>query len=380
LSTTAGRAPSGVRGRVTGAWLDGDPPGDRRFLELPGRTLELGGRLPGVRLAYETWGELSPARDNAVLVLHALTGDSHAIGPAGPGHPTSGWWDGVIGPRLGLDTDRWFVICPNVIGGCQGSTGPSSLAPDGRPWGSRWPDTTIRDQVRVELDLADALGVPRWAAVLGGSLGGQRALEWAVEAPERVERLIVLAANAEASADQIATCTIQMDAIRADPHWLGGDFYDDPVGPHLGMGIARRIAHMSYRTAAEVDERFGRSWQDSVDPLRGGRYAVQSYLQHAEDGLRNRFDANSYVSLTWAMNSHDVGRGRGGIRAALDRVRATATIAGVDSDRLYPLRQQVQLAEQLGVEPLVIHSDRGHDGFLVEVEQVNTILATALRT
>jgi len=256
---------------VTGAWVDGDPPGGRRFLELPGLTLELGGRLPGIRLAYETWGELSPARDNAVLVLHALTGDSHATGPVGPGHPTSGWWDGVIGPGLGLDTDRWFVICPNVLGGCQGSTGPSSRAPDGRPWGSRWPDTTIRDQVRVELELADALGVSRWAAVLGGSLGGQRALEWAVEAPERVERLIVLAANAEASADQIATCTIQMDAIRADPHWLDGDFYDDPVGPHLGMGIARRIAHMSYRTAEEVDDRFGRSWQGNVDPLRGGQ-------------------------------------------------------------------------------------------------------------
>lgn len=371
-------APAGHR--VTGAWLDGDPVGDRRFVDLPGYTCELGGELPGVRLAYETWGELSPARDNAVLVLHALTGDSHATGPAGPGHPTPGWWEGVIGPGLGLDTDRWFVVCPNVLGGCQGSTGPSSLAPDGRWWGSRWPDITIRDQVRVELGFADALGVDRWAAVLGGSMGGQRALEWAVEAPDRVARLIVLAANAEASADQIGTCSIQLDAIRADPHWHGGDYYDEPVGPYVGMGIARRIAHLTYRTAAEVDGRFGRRWQDRVDPLRGGRYAVESYLHHAEEGLRRRFDANTYLTLTAAMNHHEVGRGRGGTKAALRRVQAEPTIVGVDSDRLYPLHQQVELADQLGVRPVVIKSERGHDGFLVEVDQVNAILADALGT
>lgn len=365
--------------RVTGAWLDGDPVGDRRFVDLPGLTLELGDTLPGVRLAYESWGRLSPARDNAVLALHALTGDSHATGAAGPGHPTPGWWDGVIGPGLGLDTDRWFVICPNSLGGCQGSTGPASPAPDGRPWGSRWPDITLRDQVSVELALADALGINAWAAVVGGSMGGQRALEWAVAAPDRVERMIVLAANTEASADQIAICSIQLDAIRADAHWLGGDYYDDPVGPHVGMGIARRIAHLTYRTAASVDNRFGRSWQDDVDPLRGGRYAVQSYLQHAEDGLRNRFDANSYLSLTSAMNGHEIGRGRGGTRAALSRLRAVPTVAGVDSDRLYPFHQQVELAELLGVPPIVIHSDRGHDGFLVETEQVNAILTAALR-
>jgi homoserine O-acetyltransferase/O-succinyltransferase len=364
--------------RVTGAWLDGDPVGDRRFVDLPGLELELGGELPSVRLAYETWGTLSPARDNAVLVLHALTGDSHATGPAGPGHRSGGWWSGAIGPGLGLDTDRWFVVCPNALGGCQGSTGPSSPAPDGRPWGSRWPDITIRDQVSVELGFADALGVPGWAAVVGGSMGGQRAIEWALCAPERVERVVVMAANAEASADQIGTCSIQIDAIRADPHWHGGDYYDDPVGPHVGMGIARRIAHLTYRTAEEVDERFGREAQDGTDPLRGGRFAVQSYLQHAEDGLRNRFDAGTYVSLTAAMNSHEIGRGRGGTSAALRRLRAEPTIVGVDSDRLYPLRQQQQLANLLGVDPVILHSDRGHDGFLVEIDQVNQVLTDAL--
>jgi homoserine O-acetyltransferase len=285
----------------------------------------------------------------------------------------------VIGPGRGLDTERWFVVCPNVLGGCQGSTGPSSPAPDGRPWGSRWPAVTIRDQVRVELGLADALGVRRWAAVLGGSMGGQRALEWAVEAPERVARLIVLAANAEASADQIGTCSIQLDAIRADPRWHGGDYYDDPVGPHVGMGIARRIAHLTYRTADEVDGRFGRRWQDGVDPMRGGRYAVESYLRRAEDGLRRRFDANTYVTLTEAMNHHEIGRDRGGTAAALRRIKAEPTIVGVDSDRLYPLRQQEELADQLGVRPIVVSSARGHDGFLVEIDQVNAVLADALR-
>lgn len=364
--------------RITGAWLDGDPAGDRRFVDLPGVELELGGRLPGVRMAYETWGTLSPARDNAVLVLHALTGDSHATGPSGPGHPTGGWWQGVIGPGLGLDTDRWFVVCPNVLGGCQGSTGPSSPAPDGAPWGSRWPDTTIRDQVTVEFGFADALGISAWAAVVGGSMGGQRAIEWALCAPDRVRRVVVMAANAEASADQVGTCSIQIDAIRADPRWHGGDYHDDPVGPHAGMGIARRIAHLTYRTAEEVDDRFGRSAQDGTDPLRGGRFAVQSYLQHAEDGLRNRFDAGTYVALTSAMNSHEIGRGRGGTRTALRRLCAEPTIVGVDTDRLYPLRQQVELAEMLGVAPVVLRSERGHDGFLVEVDQVNAVLAEAM--
>ncbi|WP_028933059.1 homoserine O-acetyltransferase MetX [Pseudonocardia spinosispora] len=367
-----------VRHRVSGAWRPGDPEGDRKFVDLPGIELELGGALPGVRLAYETWGTLSPARDNAVLVLHAMTGDSHATGVPGPGHPTGGWWEGVIGPGLGLDTDRWFVVCPNVLGGCQGSTGPSSPAPDGAPWGSRWPATTIRDQVTVEFGFADALGISSWAAVVGGSMGGMRALEWALCAPDRVERMIFMAAAAEASADQIGTCSIQIDAIRSDPRWFGGDYYDDPVGPHVGMGIARRIAHLTYRTAAEVDIRFARAWQDDVDPLLGGRFAVESYLQHAEDGLRERFDAGTYVALTEAMNSHEIGRGRGGTAAALKLLRATPTIIGVDSDRLYPVHQQVDLAGWLGVEPVVLRSERGHDGFLVEVDQVNAAFTEAL--
>jgi homoserine O-acetyltransferase len=191
--------------------------------------------------------------------------------------------------------------------------------------------------------------------------------------------MILLAASAEASADQIGTCSIQIDAIRSDPRWLDGDYYADDAGPHVGMGIARRIAHLTYRTAGEVDTRFGRGWQGELDPLVGGRFAVESYLQHAEDGLRDRFDAGTYVALTAAMNSHEIGRARGGTAAALAAMTAAPTVVGVDSDRLYPLHQQLELAGLLGVEPHVVHSDRGHDAFLVEVEQVNAVLAAALR-
>jgi homoserine O-acetyltransferase len=170
---------------VTGAWRPGDPPGRRRFTDVGSLPLESGERLPDVRLAYETWGTLSPSGDNAVLVLHALTGDSHVVGEAGPGHPTPGWWQGLIGPGRPLDTDHWFVVAPNVLGGCQGTTGPSSAAPDGRPWGSRFPFITVRDQVAAEVALADRLGIDRWALVAGGSMGGMRALEWAVTVPDR---------------------------------------------------------------------------------------------------------------------------------------------------------------------------------------------------
>jgi homoserine O-acetyltransferase len=330
-----------------------------------------------VRLAYQTWGRLNPERDNAVLVLHAMSGDSHVCGDAGPGHPSPGWWRGVVGPGLGIDTDRWFVVCPNVLGGCQGSTGPSASAPDGRPWGSRWPAITIRDQVAAEVPLADGLGVRTWAAVVGGSMGGMRALEWALCQPHRVRRVVVLAVGAEASADQIATCHVQVEAIRADPHWHGGDYYRARTGPTVGMAIARRIAHLTYRSATELDTRFGRAASADGDPLDEG-FAVEAWLDHAAASLQHRFDAGSYVALTEAMNTHEIGRCRGGTASALRRMRARPTIVGVDSDRLYPLTQQVELADLLGVGLRVISSSRGHDGFLVETDQVNRILVEAL--
>lgn len=371
---------------ATGAWRPGDPPGRRQFQTLfdaRPHVLEAGGRLDDVVVAYETWGEPAPDGANAVLVLHALTGDSHAAGPAGAGHVAAGWWDGMIGPGAPIDTNRFFVVCPNVLGGCQGTTGPSSAGPDGRPWGSRFPVVTIRDQVVIEAALADRLGIDRWAAVVGGSMGGMRAIEWAVSFPERVERAVVVSVGAKATAEEIALCSVQTRAIRSDPRWNGGDYYDAAPGegPHAGLSLARGIGQISYRSELEFDARFGRDHEGDEQPLEGGRYAVESYLEYHGDKLARRFDANTYLVLSEAMNHHDVGRGRGGIPEALARVRAEVTLAGVSSDRLYPLRLQHELAEHLphtsGVE--IIQSPSGHDGFLVEHEAVGKVIARSLQ-
>jgi homoserine O-acetyltransferase len=368
---------------ATGAWRDGDPPGDRRFVDLPGRlSLEAGGELPSVRVAYETWGTLSPRRDNAVLVLHALTGDSHLTGPVGPAHRAPGWWAAMVGPGRPLDPDRWFLVCPNVLGGCQGTTGPSSPAPDGKPWGSRFPEITVRDQVAVERSFMDVLGIPRWASVVGGSMGGMRALEWLIGHRDRVDSGLVLAVGAYSTADQIGLQTTQQQAILTDPGYAGGDYYDAPdgEGPHRGMGVARRIAHLSYRSEFELGERFGRSPQDNEDVLRGGRYAVQSYLDHHADKLARRFDAGSYMVLTQAMNTHDVGRDRGGVAAALGQIEAPVVVAGIDSDRLYPihLQQEIALLTPTSDGLRTVRSPYGHDGFLVETEAVGDLLRETL--
>ncbi|MBK8469786.1 MAG: homoserine O-acetyltransferase [Actinomycetales bacterium] len=366
---------------VTGAWLEGQNPGRRRFIDIGAVDLERGGRLPEVRMAYQSWGTLDATASNAVLVEHALTGDSHVIGSAGQGQPSPGWWEGLVGPGRAIDTGRWFVVAANVIGGCQGTTGPSSLAPDGRAWGSRFPFVTIRDQVEAERLLAEAVGVDHWALVIGGSMGGMRVIEWAVSHPDRVHQAIVLASTAAATADQIAWSQPQLLAIRQDPHFNGGDYYDTDRGPASGLGLARRIAQITYRSAGELDDRFGREPQSGEDPLGGrGRYAIESYLDYHADKLGRRFDANTYLVLTEAMNSHDVGRDRGGIEAALGRVRAHVTAVAVDSDRLYRPEQSAQLAALVPEGHLrTIHSTCGHDGFLIEVDQVGAIVRDALR-
>jgi homoserine O-acetyltransferase/O-succinyltransferase len=373
---------------ATGAWHEGDPVGRRRFVDLGAIALERGDKLPEVRMAYETWGELAADGRNAILVEHALTGDSHVTGPAGPGHPTAGWWEGLVGPGRHLDTDHWFVVAPNVLGGCQGTTGPSSLAPDGRPWASRFPAVSVRDQVTAEVALADQLGIESWAAIVGGSMGGMRVLEWALMAPERVRGIAPLAVSATATADQIALQSVQLHAIRSDPFFLGGDYldvaHDDPTapGPTAGLALARRLAHWSYRSREELDLRFGRRPQDDEDPFEpDGRFAVESYLDHHGRKLAQRFDAASYVVLTGSMNSHDVGRDRGGVAAALRSIDAEVVVAGVDSDRLYPLEEQHALAAHLGVQDgqaATIVSPHGHDGFLIEVEQIGAQLRRLL--
>jgi len=354
--------------------------GEVGFVDIGSLITESGAVIDDVCIAVQRWGELSPTRDNVVVVLHALTGDSHITGSAGPGHPTAGWWDGVAGAGAPIDTNRWCAVATNVLGGCRGSTGPSSLARDGKPWGSRFPLISVRDQVAADVAALAALGINRVAAVVGGSMGGARAVEWIVGQADRVRAGLLLAVGARATADQIGTQTTQIAAIKADPNWQGGDYHDTGRRPDAGLTIARRFAHLTYRGELELDTRFANDNQGDEDPATGGRYAVQSYLEHQGDKLLARFDAGSYVILTEALNSHDVGRGRGGVGKALRGCRVPVVVGGITSDRLYPLRLQEELAELLPgcTELHVVDSACGHDGFLVESEAVGELISKTL--
>jgi homoserine O-acetyltransferase len=354
--------------------------GEMGIVDIGSLKLESGAVIDDVSIAVQRWGELSPERDNAVVVLHALTGDSHITGPAGPGHPTPGWWDGVAGPGAPIDTDRWCAVATNVLGGCRGSTGPSSLARDGKPWGSRFPLVSVRDQVEADVAALRALGITEVAAVVGGSMGGARALEWIVSHPDDVRSGLVLAVGARATADQIGTQSTQIAAIKSDPDWQNGDYYDTGRSPDGGMQIARRFAHLTYRGEVELDTRFANDAQGDEDPLNGGRYGVQSYLEYQGTKLVARFDPGTYVILTEALSSHDVGRGRGGVAAALRGCPVPVVVGGITSDRLYPLRLQEELVDLLpGCTGLhVVESIYGHDGFLVESEAVGALIRQTL--
>ena len=351
---------------VTGAWLENHAPGDRLFINIGDLLLEDGETLEDVTIAYQSWGSLNERGDNAILVNHALTGWADI----------NGWWPSMVGPGLPFDSDKYFVVCPNVIGGCQGSTGPSSIAPDGARYGSRFPSLTIRDMVAAEVAFSDGLGIKKYQLAVGPSLGGMRSLEWAVQLPQRVGAICTIGSSAVATGDQIGTCSIQIRAIKTDPHFYGGDYYDKAKGPIEGMGIARRIAHLTYRTEAEMDVRFGRELQGDET----GRYAVESYLDHQANKLAHRFDANTYIALTEAMNSHDIGRGRGGVVAALSGITIPVVAVAIDSDRLFPVRLQAEIVElaPLAAPLVTISSPFGHDGFLVEVELVGSVIRSAL--
>jgi homoserine O-acetyltransferase len=355
--------------------------GEVGVVEIGALPLESGAVIDDVTIAVQRWGELSPARDNVVVILHALTGDSHVTGPAGPAHPTPGWWDGVAGPGAPIDTTRWCAVATNVLGGCRGSTGPSSRARDGNPWGARFPSISVRDQVEADVAALSALGITDVTAVVGGSMGGARALEWVVSHPDRVRAALLLAVGARATADQIGTQSTQVAAIKADSNWQGGDYYRSGRAPEAGLDIARRFAHLTYRGEVELDTRFSNTAQGDEDPAAGGRYAVQSYLEHQGAKLVSRFDAGSYVALTEALSRHDVGRGRGGVAAALRRCPVPVVVAGITSDRLYPLRLQQELADLLpGCNGLqVVDSIYGHDGFLLETEAVSDLVRQTLQ-
>jgi homoserine O-acetyltransferase len=306
-----------------------------------------------------------------------------------PGHSTPGWWNGFVGPGAPLDTNRYFVVCVNVLGGCQGSTGPASPHPaTGRPYGSQFPVVSIRDMVRTQAAVADHLGVSRWRSVVGGSMGGMQVLEWGVMYPERVRSLVPIATAAAASAQQIGWWSSGRRAIRMDPAWRGGDYYDAAPGdgPHEGLGTARMMSMMTFRSDDVFNARFGR---EVVEPIDGfslwQRFEVERYLEYQGDKLVRRFDANSYLLLTKAMDLHDLARGRGGFEAAFRRLPSTAPLlaVGINSDILYPAaqaREIVRLADEVGVPASYeeLDSPHGHDAFLIEVDALGEILTKFL--
>jgi homoserine O-acetyltransferase len=387
--TGSGRPSGGEQLRATGAWRPGDPPGHRQFLTIARDrplALEGGGVLRDVTIAYETWGQLADDAGNAVLVCHALTGDSHVAGRIGPGHLTPGWWDDLVGPGRALDTNRHFIVCANVLGGCQGTTGPASVDPaTGRPYASRFPVVTIRDMVRTQAALADHLRVDRWLAVVGGSMGGMQVLEWAVMFPRRVKAIAAIATATAASAQQIAFSSVQRSAIALDPAWRQGEYYDatDGEGPHRGLSTARQLAQVTYRSEEVFRERFGRGLLDELDYSLWQRYDVEGYLDYHGQKLVRRFDANTYLLLSKAMDLHDIGRDRGGAHRALGRVQAQVLSVGVDSDALFPTYQQRDLVEGIrshggDARYAEISSPDGHDGFLLATDQVAAALAPFL--
>ena len=377
---------------VTGAWRSGDPVGDRLFAPVgDGRpfVLEGGGVLTEVTMAFETWGELSAAADNAILICHALTGDSHAHGQAGVAHATPGWWNGVIGPGCGIDTDQYFVVCVNSLGGCQGSTGPSSLDPEtGTPYGSRFPTVTTRDIVRCQAAVADHLGIDTWLAVVGGSMGGMQVLEWGVMFPERMRAIAPIATTLAASAQQVAWSAVGRTALALDPRFRGGDYYDAEPGdgPFAGLAIARSVAQITYRSAEVFDDRFAR---ELVDPRavfgHWDRFQVESYLDYHGEKLVRRFDANSYLALNRTMDLHDLSRDRGSMESAIGRLaHLPAMTLSISSDVLYPTAQQAAIRDAIRAaggrcDHHVIQSPDGHDGFLLAVRQVGSMLAGFLR-
>lgn len=370
---------------ASGAWFPGDPVGARRFFSFAKDrpfSLEGGGSLRDVVIAYETWGELNSDASNAVLVCHAWTGDSHVSSAGEQALLSPGWWDGMVGPGLAIDTDEYFVVCSNVLGGCQGSTGPASLHPDdGRPYGLRFPVVTIRDMVRAQAHLADHLGVRRWHCVVGGSMGGMQALEWAIIMPERVGSLAAIATCAESTAQQIAWTSIGRRMLLSDPAFNDGDYYDagPDGGPWLGLSMARMVAQVTFRTDTRFSSKFGRKVNEDKGIVDTSdlfsMFSVEKYLDHHGDKLVRRFDANSYLYIGKAMDLHDVGRGRGGVERALARITAPTLTLSIDSDILYPPYQQESIQARLvNGDPRNIHAEvvsvEGHDGFLIEVAAV----------
>jgi homoserine O-acetyltransferase/O-succinyltransferase len=377
---------------------------ETRYVDLPAPvTLDCGRELHPVRVAYETYGTLSPRRDNVILVCHALSGDAHAAGFSagqteastrdgfaaedrdGSAGKALGWWDGMIGPGKAFDTDRFFVVSTNLLGGCRGTTGPSSTDPaTGRPYGPDFPVLTVADMVRTERAFLDALGIERLAAVAGGSLGGMQALEWAIRYPDQVDSIVVIASTHALHPQGMAWNAIARESIMRDAAWQGGRYYGTGRTPDAGMGVARMVGHVTYLSAPALDGKFGRRLQFADDiryTITEPEFEVESYLRHQADSFVKRFDANTYLTMSRALTYFDLARqyGGGSLIRALDSVTARTLLITFSSDWLYPPAASEDLdgaLRALGkpVELHLIDAPYGHDCFLLEERRQTPIV------
>jgi homoserine O-acetyltransferase/O-succinyltransferase len=347
-------------------------------------TLESGERLGPITVAYETYGRLNEEKSNAVLVLHALSGDAHAAG-FHEGDKDPGWWDNMIGPGKGLDTDKYFVICSNILGGCKGTTGPSSTNPKtDKPYGLQFPIVTIKDMVNVQLHLIDHLGIKKLLAVIGGSMGGMQALQWMVSYPDRIRAAIPIATTLKHAPQQIAFDEVGRQAIMADHNWKEGNYYGDAL-PSKGLAVARMVGHITYMSDTSMTEKFGRRLKAGGEPAKFGvDFEVEGYLRYRGDNFVKRFDANSYLYITKAMDLFDVVESKK-LYEIFQGVRAKVLVIAFKSDWLYPSYQSqeiVKACKLASVETTYceINSTYGHDAFLLEVEEEGRLLKNFLRT
>jgi homoserine O-acetyltransferase len=367
-----------------------------RLFESPNElTLESGIRLGPIDVAYETYGTLSPEKDNAIFVCHALTGDAHVAGKHAPDSRKSGWWDGLVGPDRALDTNKYFIICANVLGGCQGTSGPGCLDPaTGQPYGLRFPFITVGDIVEVHSALVRHLGIENLLAIIGGSLGGMQVLDWVARYPNMVHAAICLASSGKLSAQGIAFNAVGRRAITTDPQFLDGDYYgSDPskygdVGPRKGLALARMVAHITYLSEASIEKKFGRDLQHgdnlAYDLQSETEFKIESYLHYQGKRFIERFDANSYLYLTRAMDYFDLAQRYGSLQQALGRTNARFLITSYHTDWLFPSSQSRELVSALlqmdrHVTYLELESVFGHDSFLLEIKQLEELVNPLLR-
>lgn len=337
-----------------------------------------GGELGPVTVSYETYGELSPQKDNAIFVCHALTGDAHVAGWHTPQDRKPGWWDEFVGPGKGLDTNRYFVICANCLGGCQGTTGPRSLNPqNGESYGLNFPFMTVGDMVEVHAELVRSLGITKLLSIVGGSLGGMQVLEWTARYPQMIQSAVCMASAAKLTAQGIAFNAVGRRAICTDPNFHGGQYYDKPQGPNVGLALARMVAHITYLSDASIEMKFSRRLQAgdklSYDMMRQIEFQVESYLHYQGKRFIERFDANSYLYLTRAMDYFDLAEGRGSVAQALSQTNARFLVTSYTSDWLFPTVQSKALVRAMieagrHVTFIELESAYGHDAFLIEFE------------